>query len=82
MRDNFGKWFKILREENSLSQAQMADLIGFKNSQSIAMIENGTKLLPIQKWEKFCKLFKINLNKFIKDMYYVTLDFKAGPSEE
>lgn len=82
MRDNFGLWLKKLREDNKISQAQMADLLGFKNSQSIAMLENNSKILPIQYWEPLCKLFKINLKSFINDMYYITLAWKADSEDK
>ncbi len=77
MKQPFGPFLKEIREKHSLSQAQMADILGFNNSQSIAILEGGRKMLPLQKYESFCKFFHINLKEFTFEMYQQTLVFKA-----
>ena len=49
---------KRLREEQGLSQEQLADLTGYKGKKKIEEIEEGISSIPVSKISKFAKVLK------------------------
>ena len=60
----FGRWFKILRLKNKLTQTEMAEILEMSSPQYIAQIEAGKYFLPEKNWRRFCFYFKIDIEKF------------------
>jgi DNA-binding XRE family transcriptional regulator len=62
---DFGQWFKGLRNECGYTQRELAQLLGFDKSQSIANIESGNVSLPKKVYKKVIELFRLDPERFI-----------------
>ena len=57
----FGAYVKELRESKKLTLKQVSEALGFKSTQALSLIENGSVLLQPRYQIKFCRMFGIPL---------------------
>lgn len=61
----YAKLLSQIREENKLTQQQMADFLGISRP-TLALIEQGTNELTISQVKKICDSFNISLESFLQ----------------
>ena len=59
IKKNFGKRVKYFREQNNLTQEQLAEKLEM-NCRSLSFIECGTNFVSADTLENLCKILKVN----------------------
>lgn len=57
---------QFLRTKQEMTQEEMANLLGFKDNNSIFLLEKGRMQLSIENMEKICDFFGVTLDQFVK----------------
>lgn len=65
--DNYGKKIKELREKAGLTQAKLAEIIGFKTPFYLSQLETGKRDAGLSVLNKICRAFGIELFEFFKE---------------
>ena len=71
---NFGKYVKILRKDNFLTQEEFANKLGVSR-QTVSNWEQNITTPNLNDIEKICKVFNIELNYFCKKKEKVPIIF-------
>ena len=66
LRKQAGDWLKELRGRAGLSQAQLADELGFKYYTFVSQVENGFGRLPVESMEAWAKALNVEPSDFAK----------------
>lgn len=61
MNNTFGENVRKFRILRGLTQADLADLLGYKNKASIGKIENGDNDLPLSMAEKIAQALRVDI---------------------
>lgn len=64
---NYGKRIKGLREKAGLTQAELAEMIGFKTPFYLSQLETGKRDAGLSVLNKICRAFGIELFEFFRD---------------
>lgn len=71
-RKRGGEYFRILREDNDLSQADVARRLGYSYYNTISQWERGTTPIPLEMYEPICVVFHVNLGEFTRTITRLT----------
>src|SRR3990170_985262 len=65
MKDVISRRLKAAREKKGLTQAQLSELLGFKDRQTVAAIESGNRNLTAEELLNVIRVFGVDLDYFI-----------------
>lgn len=57
---------KFIRNQNKMSQEDMANLLGFKSRRSVELVENGEHQLSVENLEKISDFFGVTMDQLVK----------------
>lgn len=63
----YGKKIKDLRKKNGMTQAELAELLGFKSASAIGMIERDERNISPEMFPKLSQIFSIPVDYFFTD---------------
>jgi transcriptional regulator with XRE-family HTH domain len=73
---DYGRRTRELREKAGLTQAQLAEMIGFRTPYYLSQIETGKRTVGLSVLNKICRALGIDLSDFFgKEMPPVDVDF-------
>lgn len=64
---NYGKRIKEFRKKAGLTQAQLAEMVGFKTPFYLSQLETGNRGAGLSVLNKICKALGIELSEFFKE---------------
>lgn len=72
LRRDAGKWLKGLRENQNLSQRELANKVGVDYYTFIAQIEAGRGRIPPDRYERWAAALNLDVSEFVKQLmrYY------------
>lgn len=83
-RMTLGLWLRSLREEQGLSQRELADLLSLDYYTFISQLENGRGKIPAHRYVEWARALGQNPRDFVKTLlqYYEPMTFKVLFAEE
>lgn len=78
LRKEAGKWLRDLREQRSLSQRQLAQLVGVEYYTFISQLETGRGRIPPDKYRAWAAALDVPARDFVKRLfrYYDPLTYE------
>ncbi|WP_370852998.1 helix-turn-helix domain-containing protein [Pararhizobium haloflavum] len=72
LRQLGGRWLRILRENENLSQRDLAKAVGIEYYSFISQLETGRGRIPPERYAAFAKAFRIDPRIFVRELmrYY------------
>ncbi len=74
--ENYGMRIKKLREKAGLTQAELAEMIGFKTPFYLSQLETGKREAGLSVLNKICGAFGIELFEFFRDEKPKVISFR------
>ena len=65
MKTETSEFLKTARKAAKVTQTQIAEHLGLKNSQFISLMENGHSRLPSKLINKYCEVLNVDVNNLI-----------------